>query len=93
MKMKKARQGNRWVTVGAGFDARFDFSISNLAAARFLQVLGLKSNPADSGFHFKPSTCLVSGTQRLLGLSSHWVPASEALGSVSNPATVGLSIY
>ncbi|GKV26836.1 hypothetical protein SLEP1_g36061 [Rubroshorea leprosula] len=35
--MKKARQGSCWVIVGVGFDAGFDFSISN---ARILQVLG-----------------------------------------------------
>ncbi|GKU87099.1 hypothetical protein SLEP1_g1550 [Rubroshorea leprosula] len=44
----------------------------------------------DIGFHFKPNRRWVSfQTQRLLGLSSRWVPASEALGSVLNPAVVG----
>ncbi|GKV28013.1 hypothetical protein SLEP1_g37115 [Rubroshorea leprosula] len=41
--MKKARQGSCWVIAGVGYD----FSISN---ARFLQVLGSKSNPAHGGF-------------------------------------------
>ncbi|GKV29702.1 hypothetical protein SLEP1_g38606 [Rubroshorea leprosula] len=91
--MKKARQGSCWVIAGAGFDAGFDFSISNLPAARFLQVLGSKSNPTGGEFHFKPSSCWVCGTQRVLGLSSRCVPASEALGFVSNPAAVGSSIY
>ncbi|GKV43084.1 hypothetical protein SLEP1_g50422 [Rubroshorea leprosula] len=70
MKMKKARQGNRWVLAGAGSKSnpasagnrtkQVLGSVSNLATVGFLQVLG-RWNPAATKFEqpLCPCRCLV----------------------------------